>query len=361
MKSVRSNRGRTPVKKDHVARELRQQILSGKLQPGDRVPTRTDLEEAFQTSTATVQSALDDLVRDGFVRVEGRRGTFVTQDLPFLTRYGFVFPRDPATTAEWPRFFTAIANEVLRANMTSGIQLPIYAGVNNPKSDGYRELEHDVLTRRLAGLVFVSESAMLTHKPLIEEAGLPVVRIADIPGLPAPWIMLDGEAYIDKALDYFLQKGKRRVAVLALHDWIVERGEYLRTALAKRGMETRSYWTQGFHYTLTASTRNCTELLLRSRTLDPFDALLISDDNIVSAAAEGIAAAGDGAAQGLEVIAHCNFPPTDAVAMPIKRLGFDVRRIVAECVRSIDQQRDGGDYAQCIRIPPMFDHELPRN
>jgi len=358
MRTTRATKGRSPVKKEFVASEIRHQIVSGKLRSGDRVPTRTELEEAFQTSTATVQSALDDLVRDGFVRVHGRRGTFVTDELPFLTRYGFIFPREPGTRAEWPRFFTAIANEVLRANLDSPIQLPIYTGINNPMSQGYRDLEHDIRTRRLAGLVLVAESVGLLHKPLLESANLPIVRIADEPNMVGPEIVLDVKALICKAFEHFRSTGKRRVAILALHDWLVQYREVVDTELAARGLQSRSYWQQSFHYTLTDSTRNCTELLMRSQAVEPFDALFITDDNIVLPALEGILRAIPTGHPGIDIIAHCNFPATETLPLPVKRIGFDVRRVVTECIRSIDAQRQADTLADDILIPPQFDHEL---
>ncbi|HEY3328759.1 MAG TPA: winged helix-turn-helix domain-containing protein [Capsulimonadaceae bacterium] len=352
-------KGRTPVKKEHVAGELRRQIIDGKLRPGERLPTRTALEDTFQTSTATVQSALDDLVRDGFVRVHGRRGTFVKDELPFRTRYAFVFPRDPANHAEWPRFFTAIASEVMRANMASGIELPIYVGVNDKDSEGYRNLAYDIRARRLAGVVFVAECSSMAMGSLIGDVDLPVVSIADIPELTVPKTSFDVESMIDKALDYFLCIGKKSVALLAIDDWLGPYGDHWAEGIRMRGMETRPYWTQTFHYTLSRPARNCANMLARSRTLEVFDALFIADDNIVAAASQGIVDAGSEAVRGLEIVAHCNFPLIDSLPIPLKRIGFDSQMIVSSCIGNINARRSGGKWDSRIEIPALFDHELP--
>jgi GntR family transcriptional regulator, transcriptional repressor for pyruvate dehydrogenase complex len=52
---------------DRVTTQLRQQILSGRLRPGDLVPTERELREAFGVSRATVREALHGLVASGFL------------------------------------------------------------------------------------------------------------------------------------------------------------------------------------------------------------------------------------------------------------------------------------------------------
>ena len=52
---------------DRMTTQLRQQILSGRLRPGDLVPTERELREAFGVSRATVREALHGLVASGFL------------------------------------------------------------------------------------------------------------------------------------------------------------------------------------------------------------------------------------------------------------------------------------------------------
>lgn len=52
---------------DRMTTQLRQQILSGRLNPGDLVPTERELREAFGVSRATVREALHGLVTSGFL------------------------------------------------------------------------------------------------------------------------------------------------------------------------------------------------------------------------------------------------------------------------------------------------------
>jgi DNA-binding FadR family transcriptional regulator len=52
---------------DRMTTQLRQQILSGRLKPGDPLPTERELREAFGVSRTTVREALHGLVASGFL------------------------------------------------------------------------------------------------------------------------------------------------------------------------------------------------------------------------------------------------------------------------------------------------------
>lgn len=56
---------------------LRNHILKGEWQPGDMLPTETELLEKYEVSRNTVRQALDALVNDGLIYRQRGRGTFV--------------------------------------------------------------------------------------------------------------------------------------------------------------------------------------------------------------------------------------------------------------------------------------------
>jgi len=103
---ARSSR-RVAVKQVHIVSELRRRVVEGLWVPGARLPTRRELEAEFSASMHTVQKALDDLVRDGFVYACGSRGTFVAENPPHLHHYGLIFPRFPRE-GPFPRFLDRI-------------------------------------------------------------------------------------------------------------------------------------------------------------------------------------------------------------------------------------------------------------
>lgn len=68
------------TKTEAVADAICNSIVSGRLQPGDRVASERDLTAKFGVSMGTVQKALAKLERRGIVVREHGRGTFVAQE-----------------------------------------------------------------------------------------------------------------------------------------------------------------------------------------------------------------------------------------------------------------------------------------
>lgn len=84
--------GKAPLHAQLYATVL-DEIESGRLAPGDQVPTEAELHERFGVSRTTIRRALHDLANSGFIVRQPGRGTFVTephieQELERLT--GFV-------------------------------------------------------------------------------------------------------------------------------------------------------------------------------------------------------------------------------------------------------------------------------
>jgi GntR family transcriptional regulator len=69
-----------------IADDLRQQIASGKLLPGDQLSTELELRERYNASRNTVRDAIKVLMNLGLVETRPGQGTFVVQATdPFVT------------------------------------------------------------------------------------------------------------------------------------------------------------------------------------------------------------------------------------------------------------------------------------
>ncbi|MFF2651643.1 GntR family transcriptional regulator [Streptomyces sp. NPDC058045] len=65
-----------------VAEELRRQIRSGRLKPGEQVPSSRDLEATYEIANMTARSALRMLRDEGLINTMPGRGNFVADPLP---------------------------------------------------------------------------------------------------------------------------------------------------------------------------------------------------------------------------------------------------------------------------------------
>src|SRR5512145_2778172 len=62
--------------------ELRMAILTGRLKPGERVPSTRTLSQSLGVSRATVNQSYEQLLSEGYLRAATGSGTFVGCELP---------------------------------------------------------------------------------------------------------------------------------------------------------------------------------------------------------------------------------------------------------------------------------------
>lgn len=74
--------GRIPAKYRQIAEHFRDEISSGRLQPGDQLPSQKEIIGEFGVVMATVVRALDELRREGLVETRPGLGTFVVKQEP---------------------------------------------------------------------------------------------------------------------------------------------------------------------------------------------------------------------------------------------------------------------------------------
>ena len=71
-----SNSGQEPIYAQ-ITRQIKQQILSGALRPGDALPSIRLLARELRISVITTTRAYEDLERDGFIETVAGKGSFV--------------------------------------------------------------------------------------------------------------------------------------------------------------------------------------------------------------------------------------------------------------------------------------------
>ncbi|HTN11112.1 MAG TPA: GntR family transcriptional regulator [Acetobacteraceae bacterium] len=64
-----------------IANALEAEIAAATLAPGARLPTEAQLAARFAVNRHTVRRALEEMSRNGLIRVEQGRGSFVAEDV----------------------------------------------------------------------------------------------------------------------------------------------------------------------------------------------------------------------------------------------------------------------------------------
>ncbi|POX47997.1 GntR family transcriptional regulator [Streptomyces sp. Ru71] len=85
---------------DDIANDLRHQITTGRIKPGERLPSETGLADRFKVSTVTLRKALAVLQSEGLVEKIHGKGNFVRRSLRKIVYVGGWGTLDPWTAAE---------------------------------------------------------------------------------------------------------------------------------------------------------------------------------------------------------------------------------------------------------------------
>jgi DNA-binding LacI/PurR family transcriptional regulator len=327
-----------------IIAEIRRRIENGDLSPGQRLPTRRELEKEFKVSGVTVERAISQLIQEGFLLAKRRSGTFVSQRPPHLCRYGLVFGAEPSES-RGIRFLAALNDEAQIVGRAGEREIQVFHGVDRHNdSEDFHHLKAQIRARRLAGLVFAFVNESVMAELLAERPDLPWLSTVTTGISADPTIVgLNGRSFMDKALDILASRGRRRIAVLSVTGVDGELADYLQKGMAARGMINHPYWNQSVAASAPQGVSKLMPLLMHPELApeNKPDGLIITDDNMVEHASMGLINANVVVPRDLDVVAHCNFPwPTPSV-LPVYRLGYDIDELLQTYLVVLERKRRG--------------------
>ena len=350
---------RPPVKQDEIVAHLRGLILRGRLKPGERIPARTEIERLFDTSSVTAQRAFDRLIEDGFVAVQGKRGTFVAERPPHLYRYALCFPQT-MESGQWVRFWTVLANVARAMEKAAPYRLSVYHGINKRVAEeDYHALLEDVAARRLAGIVFATNPHLVQGTPILDEPEVPRVAMMSAPVQPGVLgVSFDSTAFLERAVEFLVSRGRRRLAAIVVPHFVDPLLPRFENVLAAHGLVFHPYWIQMAFQSEAAWAAHLAELLFRGPEGERPDGLIVVDDNLVEPACRGLLQAGLRVPADLDVVAHCNFPPPVSSVVPVSRLGYDIFGVLELCLELLNRQRRKEVLPEVTSVVPQFEWEV---
>ena len=342
---VKNRRGRPPKDaqpRDLIRRALRMEIEEGKFGPEGRLPTRVELMRRFGVTSNTMNVVLRCLKRDGFIRVAGCNGTFVSERPPYLCRYGIVFRGNPngLVPRDWSNYWTLIEQEARSIGLQRHLDVVSYYGITRHIDEpDYQRLVQDAADGRLAGIfsVYPQGNDFSYNFPFFKG---PKAAVSE--SVPAHAFVLDNDRWgmVEKAARHFAARGRRRVA------WIGEgQHEGLRARLRElriNGQSAAELFPDDIAVTLNASSRESAEpivrLLLRQTPAYRPDGLLVMDDHLITPALRGLTESRVQIPDDLDIVSHCNYPAVPSSPYPIRWLGFDATDLVS---RTFDFMQEG--------------------
>ncbi|MBX2852261.1 MAG: GntR family transcriptional regulator [Phycisphaeraceae bacterium] len=212
--------------------EIEQQITSGMLKPGDKLPTEIELSKKYKTARGTVAKALGELETRGLLSRRRGAGTFIRVPISksnFVTRLAMFTPW--ALRGEPIGYFQSR----LYAAMSSicaehGAEL-LLQGLSHTGSDYRSKLFNaaDQLIQREIAVVYfcpaeLSREEMGINEELVdhlESAGCAVILIdRDIATYPdrstSPWICYDNRRGATQLANHMFEQGYERIAFVGI-------------------------------------------------------------------------------------------------------------------------------------------------
>lgn len=205
-----------------IERYYSQQILTGKLPPGSRLPPNSELTQIWTTSNATVQRALSKLTAEGLVERRQGRGTFVRDKTEQLLIGAFLGPSFANDESGFYRHLLKMIREQLE---TEYISLRIYDGLTDlsPKTPkkgkstvmpGMRSFVLDSRYNVFNGYLFLATSNIDLCESV--ENLEPSVALHD--ERRGDDVVLDSTDFLEESLTQMLARGARKIAYLQPYD-----------------------------------------------------------------------------------------------------------------------------------------------
>ncbi len=344
-------------RRDRIYQLLLSAIVSGKYAPGQRLPTRREFESIHNTSRITVQSALDKLQSEGFVEARGKAGSFVSLTAPHRNRFALVFSQTKGDD-QWSNFHECLLAESLLYAKHAGIEI-VKFGVDSPLASQKEILTGQIASHRLAGLIFSPCYNDLLEHPLFSKTKIPHVSIQVG---PSPHLVsMDYESFHAKAAEHLQKLRKKRTAYLMLKGNCDYESGILRPILKQHGLELHPHLIQSVSSADAGWAGNLVSLLLSLPEKQRPDSFVIVDDHTVPEVTRALRGILGVSQRKIEIIAGSNFPFSTPAALPVKRLGFDLRKLFSLCFEALKTQKDSPRAKINFKVPATFQDELPQD
>ncbi len=332
-----------------ITADLRRRLVAGEWRPGERLPNRRDLTVHYQTTLATLQKVFAQLLADGFIVTHNRHGTRVVDRPPHLFHFALVMEHN----LEQSRYLRALRREAERLTAVGPARFSVYTDIDaRAAGPGQERLMADVAANRLAGCILDMHPGFLGDNPLLD-APLPKVALTQDSRRPdIPAIGTGRGDWLDQALGWLRERGRRHVAWLGIPNVMPTGVEEFQRAAARHGLETRPAWTHAVHPLYPNWAANAMDAVFGATAAVRPDALLITDDHLAEATTAALAQLEVRIPQDLDIVCLNNFPLPLTTHVPVRQLGYDVRKTISTCLHVLARMRAGEKVPQKLPLLP---------
>lgn len=206
------------LKKDILYNRIKDDILSGKLKAGQKLPQGLVYARELGVSYITLRRAFTELAKDGYIALVHGKGTFICETKPDTAKKRFLVLHDPHQDSTWPYHY--IIPGIERTAMSMGIDIETCI-VQSIADLEYAEVSKILKQRGISGIILIT-CGFIGNEKILE-----VLRGQNIPVLLAHGLREDYQitgwavtTYNVKnawreALEYLRDMGHQRIMTLA--------------------------------------------------------------------------------------------------------------------------------------------------
>lgn len=173
--------------------ELKQEIMSGSIKPGEKLPSENELSDRYHISRHTVRKALSILINEGYIEAEHGRGTFCSQRMGHMKNSRNVAV---VTTYISDYIFPRLIQGMDKVLTENGYSI-ILKNTANSRTKEERVLE-DILTKDIEGLIIEPSKSQIYCKhtnlyAMLDQYEIPYVFIQGVYSqmIDKPHILMD--------------------------------------------------------------------------------------------------------------------------------------------------------------------------
>lgn len=191
--------------------QTREQILSGELAPGARLPSTQELAIVWKTHPNTVQRALTPLVREGLLTRIPRVGTFVRETVSKMSRAGIYYDGDFWLDRTFA-FYGALHSELQKLLRESQIELTVWVDPRNARDreKPWPALMEAAKSRAIQALIVPD----VAHSWLLK-VPVPTACFAAGGGGISNVVRLDFQEFTELSLQHLLEQRCRSVGMIS--------------------------------------------------------------------------------------------------------------------------------------------------
>lgn len=336
---------------EQVRRHVRSMVVSGRLTPGQQLPSVHELAKRWQTNVRTVHLALRALVREGLLTSVPRVGTYVGKPEEKLTRVGIVHSRDVFAPGG-SEFVHSIHNQLRELLEARGIEVSVWVD-SRPQAQQdspWEALRSAAAERKIQAMIVPA----LTWQRMEWMEKLPIPSAYLTMTLVPNSVHLDKRQFIDLSLERLVAQGCRSVGFL-YHSVMAPRcpgreiesvpslvGRFIDRA-TDLGLEVRNEWVRLQKTDAASASRQFGYNEFRELWAAPRrpEGLVVSDDIVMRGAITAILEAGVRVPGKLKVVSAKNKHVELFSPFPISHVVADEREIAQALIEQVQIQFRG--------------------